>query len=143
PITGFDLIAPLQLTFKNGLDVFVFNAGEQDVIRMEWIFEHVFTQTENTLLHSSACEMLMEGTTTYTSQQIAETIDFYGAFLVPQPDSDRSTLSLFALNKHLGQLLPLVRDILTDAAFPDKELTTYLRNNRQKLQVSLQKNSFI
>ncbi len=143
PIAGFDLIAPRELTFKNGLKVFIFDAGEQDVIRMEWIFDHVFTQTENTLLHTCACEMLLEGTATHTSKQIAETVDFYGAFLVPQVEADRSTLSLFSLNKHLSQLLPLVREVLTGAVFPDQELTTYIRNNKQKLQVSLQKNSVV
>lgn len=143
PITGFDLIAPRHITFSNGLNVFVFDAGEQNVIRMEWIFEHVFAQTENPLLHTCACEMLPEGTSTYSSKQIADTIDFYGAFLVPQFDADRSTLSLFSLTKHLDKLLPLVRDILTDTTFPERELATYGRNNKQKLQVSLQKNSFV
>ena len=142
-ITGIDLVAPQRLTFKNGLRVFVFNAAEQDVIRMEWMFDHVFTQTENTVLHQATCEMLLEGTARYTSQQIAEQIDFHGAFLVPQVNSDRSALSLFTLNKHLNKLLPLVKDILTGAAFPDKELVTYRRNNKQRLQVSLEKNSFI
>lgn len=143
PITGLDLIAPRELILKNGLKVFVFNAGEQDVVRMEWMFDHVFTQTEHTLLHTCACELLLEGSAGYTSQQIAETVDFYGAFLIPQANSDRSTLSLFALNKHLNQLLPLVRDILAGATFPDDELTTYLRNNKQKLQVALEKDSLI
>src|SRR5690606_38118070 len=55
PVTGFELITPRQFTLANGLKVFVFDAGEQDVVRMEWIFEHSFAQGENTLLNSCAC----------------------------------------------------------------------------------------
>src|SRR3546814_10913171 len=33
--------------------------------------------------------------------------------------------------------------ILTDSVFPEKELATYIRNNTQKLQVSLKKNNFV
>lgn len=143
PVTGFELIAPRHLTLANGLNVFVFNAGEQEVVRMEWIFEHVFPQTESTLINSCACEMLLEGTSAYSSSQIAEKIDFHGAFLIPQVDRDRATLSLFSLYKHLDHLLPLVKNLLTDAIFPEKELATYIRNNKQKLEVSLQKNSIV
>lgn len=143
PVTGFELIAPRHFTLTNGVKVFVFDAGEQDVVRMEWIFEHSFDKGENTLLNSCACEMLLEGTSAYSSSQIAEKIDFHGAFLVPQVDRDRATLSLFALTKHLDHLLPLVKDLLTDAVFPEKELATFIRNNKQKLEVSLQKNSIV
>ncbi len=141
-ITGFDLIKPQRITFSNGLNVFVFNAGEQDVVRIEWIFDHVFSEENQLLLHSCLCESLLEGTSAYTSAQIAEMVDFHGAFLVPEYGYDRSSLTLFSLNKHLANLLPLVKDVLTDSIFPEQELATYIRNNKQKLQISLKKNSF-
>ncbi|SEL87824.1 M16 family metallopeptidase [Parapedobacter koreensis] len=143
PITGFDLIKPAHLQFSNGLQAFVFNAGEQDVVRIEWIFANVFAQDEQALLNTCASELLLEGTASYSSKQIAELVDFHGAFLVPEYGYDQSSLTLFSLNKHLSQLLPVVKDILTDAVFPEKELATYIRNNKQKLQVSLKKNSFV
>jgi len=143
PITGFDLITPRHIVLSNGLNVFIFDSGEQEVVRAEWIFDHAFVHTENPLLPTCACEMLLEGTTSYTSRQIADTVDFYGAFLIPQYDADRSTLSLFSLAKHLDKLLPLVKEVLVDSIFPDRELATYIRNSKQKLQVSLEKNSFV
>ncbi len=143
PVARFDLIKPKHIAFANGLDAFVFNAGEQDLVRIEWIFENVFPWEDQTLLNTCACEMLLEGTSQYSSKQIAETVDFYGAFLVPEFGYDRSSLSLFTLNKHLQNLLPLVKAMLTDSIFPEQELTTYIRNNKQKLQVALKKNSFV
>ncbi|MFC3197531.1 M16 family metallopeptidase [Parapedobacter deserti] len=143
PITGFDLIEPEKLTFPNGLEVFIFNRGDQDLVRIEWIMGNVFAQEDHTLLNTTVCELLLEGTPTHTSKQIAEMVDFHGAFLVPEFGYDQSALTLYSLNKHLKHLLPLVKDILTHSVFPQKELDTYVRNNKQKLQVSLKKNAFV
>jgi len=142
-VTQLELIKPAAVTLSNGLNVFVFDAGDQDMVRVEWVFDHLFHHEDEMLLNTGTCELIPEGTHSLTSAQIAELVDFHGAFLIPEPGYDQSTLTLFSLNKHLDELLPLVKDLLTDAIFPDKELATYVRNNKQKLQVSLQKNSFV
>ena len=143
PVTGLNLMKPEEMTFSNGLKVLVFDSEAQDMVRIEWIVDHLFTDEDQALLNTGVCELLPEGTPTLSSTQIAELIDFHGAFLIPEVGYDRSSLTLFSLNKHLKELLPAVKDMLTNAVFPDKELATYIRNNKQKLQVSLQKNSFL
>lgn len=143
PVAGFELIHPRRITFSNGIPVFVFNGGQQDVVRVEWIFGNVIAQRTQTLLNMCASELLLEGTSGYSSAQLAERIDFHGAFLVPEFGYDQSSLTLFSLNKHLEQLLPLVKAVLTDAVFAEKELATHIRNSKQKLHVSLKKNSFM
>ncbi len=143
PISGFELIRPRHIAFDNGLNVFVFDAGEQEVVRIEWIFGNTFTGEEWPLPNTCVSGMLLEGTEVYNSEQIAETVDYYGAFLVPEYSYDQSTLTLFSLNKHLDHLLPLVKEVLTSSVFPEEELVTYIRNNQQKLQVSLKQNSFV
>ncbi|MFB2118774.1 M16 family metallopeptidase [Parapedobacter sp. 2B3] len=141
--TGFDLIRPQQLTFPNGLKVFIFDSGEQELVRVEWIFDNIFTGENQTLLNNCVCDMLLEGTSTHSSAQLAEQVDFHGAFLMPSFGFDQSALTLFSLNRHLPKLLPLVKEVLTDSIFPEKELATFIRNAVQKLQVSLKKNSFV
>ena len=143
PIRDFDLIKPKCITFPNGLQVFMFDTGEQELVRIEWVFGNVFADEHHALLNTCACELLLEGTSTHSSAQIAELVDFHGAFLVPTSGYDQSSLTLFSLNKHLDRLLPLLKDVLTDSIFPEKELATYIRNNKQKLQVSLKKSSFV
>ncbi len=143
PTAVFELIKPKHITFSNGLQVFVFDAGEQELVRIEWVFGNVFANEDHALLNTCACELLLEGTSTYSSAQLAELVDFHGAFLLPTFGYDQSSLTLFSLNKHLDRLLPLVKDVLTDSIFPERELATYIRNNKQKLQVSLKKNSFV
>lgn len=141
--TRVDLIKPTRLTFPNGLQVFLFDSGDQELVRIEWIVGNVLATANRTLLNTCVCDMLLEGTSTHSSAQLAEQVDFHGALLVPAFGFDQSSLTLFSLNKHLPSLLPLVKGVLTDSIFPEKELATYIRNNVQKLQVSLKKNSFV
>jgi len=141
--TTVKLIEPKRFTFTNGLQVFVFDAGDQEVVRIEWIVGNVFLAENQALLNTCVCDMLLEGTSAKSSAQLAEHVDFHGAYLVPSFGYDQSSLTLFSLNKHLPSLLPLVHEILTDAVFPQGELATYKRNNSQKLQVSLKKNGFV
>src|SRR5690606_39080506 len=87
--------------------------------------------------------MLLVGTVSYTHAQIVAIIDLYGAFLMPEFSHDHSSLKLFSLNKHTPKVLPLLKSILTESTFPERKLATYLRNGKQRLQVSLQKNDFL
>jgi predicted Zn-dependent peptidase len=46
---------------------------------------------------------------------------------------------LFTLNKYLGQTLPAFFEILTEANFPEKELSTFILNNNQRILVENEK----
>lgn len=142
-IQELSLIHPEERVFENGLKVFVFNAPTQELVKAEFIFQNIFEGSENSLTHTCLSHMLKEGTTTRSSGQIAEEIDFYGAYLMPEYSFDHTALTLYSLNKHLGAVLPVVQDILKHAVFPESELETYIRNNKQTLQISLQKNDYM
>lgn len=143
PVSGFHLINPRHLALSNGVNLFLVEGGEQELTRIEWIFQNDYSRNEHPLVNTVTCGMLLEGTAHYTQREVADTVDFYGAYLVPEFSHDHSSLKLFSLNKHLSQLFPLVKSILTESTFPERELGTYLRNARQRLQVSLQKNDFV
>ncbi len=142
-IQPFTLMAPENKQYPNGLKAFVFDGGEQDLVRVEWIFENRYDKDDNALIHSCLAPMLLEGTRQLSNAEIADQIDFHGAYLVPEFNSDHSSLTLFTLNKHLPRLLPLIRTLFTDASFPEKEWNTYLRNRKQRLEISLRKNDVL
>lgn len=142
-IKPFKLIDPQRVEFANGAKAFFFHAGEQDLVRIEWIFPNDYRLGEDPLVPSCVPPMVLEGTAHRTNAAIADLVDFHGAYLIPEFNSDYSTLTLFTLNKHLSALLPVVRDVLTNAVFPERELNTYLRNRRQRLEVSLQRNDMM
>src|SRR6185295_9148861 len=57
--------------------------------------------------------------------------------------NETATLSLHCLNKHIGELLPVIRELLTDSVMPEEELAVYKQNMKQRLKVSLKKSDFI
>ncbi len=142
-IDNISLIHPEKLQLKNGCQMFSFNSGDQDLVRIEWIFANQRFNPEKPLLNVAVNTMLTDGTGTLSAAQIADKIDFYGAFLQVDYGYDHSTVTLFSLTKHLKHTLPVVKDILTNSNFPEKEIETYIRNQQQKLQVSLQKNDVV
>lgn len=142
-IESIDLVEPLEYTYDNGMKMFVFHTDNIDLVKIEFIFHNVFDLGESPLLNTCLSGMLKEGTLSRTSAQIAEEIDFYGAYLVPEYSYDQTALSLYSLPKHVPAVLDIAHDLLTNAIFPQVELDTFKRNNKQKLQVSLQKNDFV
>lgn len=137
------LIKPEHQKLANGCNVYTFNSGGQDLVRIEWIFNNLRFDPNKPLLNVATNTMLTDGTDKMNAAQIANTIDFYGAFLQVDYSYDVSNVTLYTLTKHLAATLPVVKDIITNSIFPERELETFVRNQQQKLQVSLQKNDFI
>jgi len=142
-IDNINLLRPAHQALDNGCNIFCFNSGDQELVRIEWIFANQRFNPEKPLLNIAVNTMLTEGTNTMTQAQISDKVDFYGAFLQVDYGYDNSLVTLYSLNKHLQHTLPVIKDILTDSIFPEKELATYIRNQQQKLQVSMQKNDYV
>lgn len=142
-IQGMTLVVPKEYVSDNGLRIFVFESDDQDLVKAEFVFQNIFDTDENALKNSAMSALLKEGTSTLSSAQIAEKIDYYGAYLIPEYSFDYMSLSLYTLSKYVPDVLPILWDVLNRATMPDQELATHVRNNKQSLQISLEKNDFI
>lgn len=139
-VEGISLIKPGHIQFNNGCNLFHFNSGDQELVRIEWIFGNLRFDPANPLLNIAVNAMLTEGTETLSAAEIADRIDYYGAFLQVDYGYDNSTVTLYSLNKHLNKTLPVLHDILNNSVFPVKEIETFKMTQQQKLQIGLQKN---
>lgn len=132
-----------QRHLRNGVPLHIINAGTQEVVRLEVIFR-AGTINENQKAQAFlATKMLSEGTRTYTAKQIANILDSHGAHLELTTGFDFTTLALYTLNKHLPALLPVLKSIVTEPAFPEKELDTLKDIKKQKLRVDNTKSAVI
>lgn len=137
------LIEPAFKQLDNGVPLWLVDAGEQDLVRVECVFQHVNWDSSRPLQATAVLAQLNEGTKTHTAEQIAEHLDYYGAFLQTDFTFDQSVIALYTLNKHLARVLPVFMNLLQLPVFPDRELETYRRNQKQKLRVSQEKNEFL
>jgi predicted Zn-dependent peptidase len=142
-VEHIQLIKPGHIKFSNGCNLFYFNSDGQELVRIEWIFGNLRFNPQQPLLNMAVNDMLTEGTEKLSAAMIADRIDYYGAFLQTDYGYDNCTVTLYSLNKHLAQTLPIVFDILNNSIFPPKEIEVFKMTHRQKLQVGLQKNDVL
>ena len=136
-------IEPEQKILANGIKFFAINAGQQELVRLEFIFNHVNWDTKNPLQALAVSGLINNGTDKLNAQQIAEHIDYYGAFLQTEYNADHINITLYSLNKHLPLVLPVIYNLFNDAVFPQSELAIYRQNQKQYLQVNLKKNDYV
>ncbi len=137
-------LKPLQsTTLANGIPVHAINAGAEDVLQLEWVFYAGNWFEHKNLVAATANFMLKNGTTNKTAFQINEHFEYYGAYLNRTCQNETATITLHCLSKHLPELLPIVREIISDSIFPEEELATYKQNMQQRLQVNLKKCDFV
>lgn len=142
-VSTINFIHPQKKVLDNEVPVYTIYSGDQDLVRIEFIFSNVNWNVEKPLQAVAVSTMLNNGTSKYSSKEIAEQIDFYGAFFQTEYGQDQSTVTLYSLNKHLASVLPIVKNVLSDSQFPQNELDLYIQNQKQKLQVSLKKNDVL
>lgn len=142
-VSTINFIQPIHNELDNGIPIYTIYSGEQDLVRIEFIFNNVNWNIEKPLQAIAVSAMLNNGTSKLSSKEIAEQIDFYGAFFQTEYVQDQSTVTLYTLNKHLAAVLPIVKDVITDSQFPQAEMDIYIQNQKQKLQVNLQKNDIV
>jgi len=124
---------------KNGIPVYVIRSGAQEVIKVELLFSAGQTAADRALLSAAANDLMDEGTRNRTAAELAEGLDYFGAYLQTESGADWATVSLYTLNKFTGDTLPYLLDILTQPLYPEEELSIYRSQGKQRLSVSLNK----
>ncbi len=132
-----------RYTLDNGIEVYAINAGSQEVMMVEWVFFAGNSYEEKNLVASATNNLLKNGTSTKTAFQINEHFEYFGSHFNRSCYNETSTLTLHCLDKHIGQLLPLVKELVTDAVFPQEELDIFKQNMKQRLTVNLKKSEFV
>ena len=132
-----------KFTLKNGVDVYTIEAGAEEVMSVEWVYYAGNWYEDKNLIAATTNLMLKNGTSAKTAFQVNEHFEYYGSYLNRACHSETATVTLHCLTKHIKELLPVVRELLTDSVFPEEELAIATQNMKQKLKVSLKKSDFV
>ncbi len=134
------ILVPTEfVSLKNGISLFLINAGTEDVMRMEFVFGAGMVQEYLPLLATSTNMMLTEGSEKYSSEELNGILDFYGIFLNLSVEKDTAGLTVYFLNKHIEKALELIAEILFRPAFPEKELITLMKKRLGWYRVAREK----
>jgi predicted Zn-dependent peptidase len=142
PVFPFDarILVPTEfISFKNGISLFLINAGTEDVMRMEFVFRAGMVQEYLPLLATTANMMLTEGSEKYSSEELNSILDYYGIFLNLSVEKDTAGLTVYFLNKHIEKALELIGEILFRPAFPEKEMNILMKKRLGWYRVAREK----
>ncbi|MCD2424651.1 insulinase family protein [Niabella pedocola] len=128
---------------KNGVEVYAVDAGTEDVLQVEWVFDAGNWYETKNLQAAVTNHLLKNGTESRNAYEINEYFDYYGAYLNRNCYAETATISLHCLTKHIKELLPAVKDIIAGSTLPLKEMEIAVQNMKQKLDVNLKKSSFV
>lgn len=139
PIEQIDIIEAEKYILSNGIPVYYINAGSQDVIKIDFVFEAGTWLQPLNLVSSISNSMLEEGSVDYTAAEIAERFDFYGAYLQLMVDQSSGYVNIVSLGKHLPAILDITENIIKHPVFPQYELEVMIEKNKQKFLLENEK----
>ena len=137
--TSLDFRKPVQRVLRNGIPLYVIEAGQLDAVRIDFVFSAGQWHQEHKLQALFACRMLREGCRGYTSAEFAERLDYYGAWLDLSVAMNRTFVTLYTLKKHFATTLELVHRMLTEPSYSEEQFRIVCDNNKAQLMVNLQK----
>ena len=127
---------PRRLTIGAGLDLLVVEKHEVPVVAAGVYLPGgaVMDPADGPGLGSFTGRLLVEGTRTRSSTQIAEEADFIAAQPNVGVDRENVIVSTEALTRHWPKALELVADVVRNATFPDEEVERVRRERLTDLR---------
>lgn len=138
-----ELITPKTYLLDNGIKVFTINAGTQDLCRLEFIFDAGTWYQKGAFVAMSANDLMKEGSANMTARQIADELDYYGAYHEASTEKDSAYQALYSLNKHLPATLKVMEEIIKHPKYDQQEVDIYLKKKHQGLLVNMEKVNYL
>lgn len=137
----FRLPIPQCHVLPNGVKLWVLDAGDVDVTRIDLVFKGGVHHQSQLLQALLANRMLREGTTQLSRAQIAEQLDYHGAWVDQYVSFEHSFVTLYTLNKYLAPTISLLAQMVKQPIFDAQVLEVVKQNNIQGLLTNLQQPS--
>lgn len=128
---------------NNGTPYITINSGTQEVIKIDLIFEAGSAYSSHPIIANTCNRLIEEGSGKFSSAEISEMLDQYGAYFVTEAGNEFATISLYTTCKFTLQTLPVLKTILTEPTFAEEEIETYKMQGKQRLAINLNKVDFL
>lgn len=131
-ISSFNLLPIKTFHLENGIEVHLMEAGSQDVAKIDFLFPAGSIQANKPLLSSVTNKAISEGSKKYGAAEIAEKIDFYGAYIGQQSQFHHAIVTLISLTHFLPETLEILEDMIKNPTFEQKEIDHILEKRKQE-----------
>lgn len=128
-----------RVTQGEEVPIYVIDCPEYEVVRFTFLFRAGTSLQSRPFAASTTANMLSEGSVLYSSQEIAERLDFLGSYFEVNVDRDYTYVSFCSLRKFFERTVEVAEQILLSPTFPEEELATYAAKRRQRLSIERMK----
>ncbi|MCZ8371543.1 pitrilysin family protein [Phocaeicola sp. KGMB11183] len=135
-IDHFSIEKPQLHVMRNGMPLNIIQAGSEDVVRFDLLIQGGQWNQEQPLQAMFTNRMLREGTSSMSSAEIAEKLDYYGAWLDLSSSVNYGFVTLYSLVKYFPQTLEILASMVKEPVFPEKELQVVTEINKQQYLVN-------
>lgn len=112
---------PGFVTLSNGVKLYVLNNGDQEVNKFEVIYRGGLLEETKPLQSFVLASMLIHGSAEYSSQDVAEILDYNGSQFSATNHDNFTHISLNSLNKNFSTVLPVLKSIIQAPSIPERE----------------------
>jgi len=147
PLSGkidkVDIQKAETILLDNGVPLHIVRAGHQPIVKVEILINGGNWFEPGTGVSFLTTKMLSEGTKQRSAADINKIVENYGANLELTPGLDQIEVTLTCLTRYFQNLLPLLREMIFEATFPENELQTIKNIKIQTIRVDNQKNNIV
>ena len=133
-------------TFTSGSDMFEWAGLYSDrhpIVKLEFLLPvHKFL-SDNVLVPALLARLFGRTTATYSTEALAEKIDFYGISYRVSIGDEYTGISFYALSKFATPMLELAFDIMTRTVIDRKEFEVELQRSRYSFHVNMEKTDYV
>lgn len=142
PYRELQIPFPKILSEDSLLPIYDLNHGDQPINRITVQWKYGSAMCSNPGAYAVMSQLLREGAGNHSAQSISETLDYNGAWLKITPSEHLLSISLFSINKTLGNLIPILSDIIQNPIFPENEMHAISERFASQTEVNMQRVGF-
>lgn len=135
----FVLADPFIFRLESGLTLYYIPTPSLEAVKLEVMGKSGRNSLPLSLalVPSFTLQMLLEGTRSYSEEQLSEFFDFHASETHPHLTFSQEGLSLLSTKKHIWEVLPVFISLFTEATFPEENLEK--KKSQRKLSLKLER----
>lgn len=134
---------PDYVMLPNGVKLYVVNNSDQPVNRLELICRGGVMEEDKPLQSLALTSMFIHGSDEWSSAEVAEKLDYCGAYASATSSDNFTQLQLNSLNHNFKEVLPIMRSIVANPAIPEREFEVFKAQVKSAYQTARERVKYL
>ena len=133
----------VSYTLKNGIELVGLNDRNLTLVRLDIRLKAGSYYQQKQAVSHAAIKLITEGVKSMSAEEIAEGLDYAGAYFEVAPDRDFSTFTIYFPKRSAEKIMPIVAKLFTEAVFPTDKVEIIKKNMHKNLAINMEKTSYL